>query len=340
MFDTNRVQRPEGHGLPAWALSVITHAAVLVVLGLAIRPGEPQGMPESERSVRIAAFRRAAPEPQYFIDSAEEQMDAEARTAASAAGTADAQLDALTPLPSQMAPAAVRPELDLPLPGQAEAELRAALPNVGSGERSREFARKTDYSKWVQQEAARIAASKPAGPLAEIQLFGGAPSSGRTFVFLLDRSKSMGSGGLNALAAAERELGVVLRALQPVHRFAVLAYHHEVVYLDQPRLLPATETNKGRLEKFFSGIAAFGQTEHELGIRAALAMAPDVVYVFTDSGEPHPSEIILQRMIKQARQQGTTVHAIHFGFGEPRDDGGFLRRLAEETGGGYTYVAL
>jgi len=52
-----------------------------------------------------------------------------------------------------------------------------------------------------EQEALRKAKGAR-GPLARIRLFGGAPATGRSFVFLIDRSKSMGSQGLGALAAA------------------------------------------------------------------------------------------------------------------------------------------
>ena len=45
----------------------------------------------------------------------------------------------------------------------------------------------------------------PSGPTAKMTLFGRA-GVGRSFVFLIDRSKSMGSQGLGAIAAAQREL--------------------------------------------------------------------------------------------------------------------------------------
>ncbi len=320
---------------PAWSLSLVFHAVLLVVLGLLLRPARPQGAAESDRPVQIAAFRQAAAQVEYFVEAEESQESA------TSAPQHSASSDMASALPSETAaPPAVNPELALPAAGTAPAEWNVALPGTQSGQPTRQFARKTDYSEWVRGEAARLAAQKPRGPVAELTVFGGAAATGRSFVFVIDRSKSMGSGGLNALAAAERELAGVLQALEPSHRFAVLAYHHEVVYLEQPRLLPATEANKRQLGKFFGGLAAYGQTEHQLGIQAGLALSPDVLYVFTDAGEPIPNDVVMRRMIREAQRQNTTIHTIRFGLGEPRDDGGFLRRLAEETGGGYTYVML
>lgn len=335
----------EDRNWPAWILSVAVHALLLIVIGLAVRSPTRRGSADPERRVGIALAFRTRPSVEYFED---DQLAAEAASAADGnpnefapaaaelAGPSDAE-----PLPSSVPRSAVSPELALPLPGDipSAAMGQLAAPET-SGRATRRPARQVDYSQWVQQEAARLRSLQPAGPTATVQLFGGSPAEGRSFVFLLDRSKSMGSGGLNALSAAERELGTALEALEPTHRFAVLAYHHEVVYMHEPRLLQATEQHKRRLSGFLNGLAAYGQTEHEYGLQAALALAPDVVYLFSDAGEPPPNEIAVRRLVRSAQSQRTTLHMIRFGFGPMRDDGGFMRRLADETGGGYTYVNM
>ena len=70
--------------------------------------------------------------------------------------------------------------------------------------------------------------------------FGSRAAVGNSFVFVIDRSKSMGGEGLGALDAAGEELTTALARLEPAHRFQVIAYHRQPVYLGQRRLLDAT----------------------------------------------------------------------------------------------------
>src|SRR5690349_13896223 len=68
-----------------------------------------------------------------------------------------------------------------------------------------------DVGSVVAEEQSRIRNSLPKGEPTSLSLFGGKSVKGRSFVFLIDRSKSM---RLGALAAAEKELISALSKLQ------------------------------------------------------------------------------------------------------------------------------
>jgi hypothetical protein len=191
----------------------------------------------------------------------------------------------------------------------------------------------------LAEEAARRAARASLGSATELSIFGSEAAVGRSFVFAIDRSKSMGGDGLNALEAARTELGRALRHLAGNHRFQVVAYHHQCVYLQRPRLLPATEDNKAAVGPFIGGLAALGGTGHDMALRASLALEPDAVFLLTDGGDPYLNDIQLAYIRKLAKGQ-TTIHCIRFGFGPSSETDHFMVRLARENGGGYTYVNM
>lgn len=197
-----------------------------------------------------------------------------------------------------------------------------------------------DFSDILAEENALRKARAAQGDAVSMSLFGGPNAQGRSFVFVVDRSKSMGSSGLDALDALAVELETALAHLEPVHRFTVIAYHHEPFYLDGRKLLAATDENKDKIATFFRRLAAFGQTEHELGVKAALYLDPDVIYLLTDGGLPAVEKPQRDLIAREARRSGTTIHSVHFGTRvAPRDDH-FLRLLAKENGGTYSYVRM
>jgi hypothetical protein len=191
----------------------------------------------------------------------------------------------------------------------------------------------------LAEEAALKAARRALGPTTEVSLFGSASAEGRSFVFAIDRSKSMGGNGLNALSSASAELSRALAHLSPKHRFQIIAYHHGCVYYKTPRLVSATDENRSGVTEFIDHLAAFGGTDHQMALRASLGMEPDVVFLLTDGGDPHLNDIQLANIRRLAEGQ-TTIHCIQFGFGELTDETNFMTRVARENGGGFTYVNM
>jgi hypothetical protein len=103
-------------------------------------------------------------------------------------------------------------------------------------------------------------------------------------------------------------------------------------------MLPATVGNKQQLIDFVKSLPAFGATEHEVGIFAALKLQPDAIFLLTDGGDPMLNSGQLKSI--RAAAKGTTIHCLHFGSGAKRDERSFLQILAEYTGGGYLYIDM
>ncbi|MCO6453971.1 MAG: VWA domain-containing protein [Pirellulaceae bacterium] len=322
------------HKVPAWALSVVLHVVGVVILGLTLQT-TPRGVSEApSRSVALVlASTSASGRTEYFDQSGQQASDAEATEAAEA-------------LPPALPPASAIPDLavpDLQLPGPAEAAGPAAdglvqTPSLVVSGRPATFPGQVDQAA-LDAEAARIRARGPSGPVAEVSLFGSARAVGRTFVFVIDRSHSMGGDGLGVLAEAEKELLRALSGLQPAHRFQIIAYHHKPAYFSDEGLIPVTPENLRRVSKFFGGLAAFGATRHDAALLAALREQPDVVFLLTDGGDPGLNSAALQQ-IRQRAKGRTTIHCLQFGFGPLQERDGFMTRLAADTGGSFGYVQV
>lgn len=189
----------------------------------------------------------------------------------------------------------------------------------------------------IAEEQRRLAASMPKGEPATISVFGSGGMTGRKFVFLIDRSNSMGSAGLGVLDRAAGQLTAAIAQLEEVHQFQVVAYHHETVVIDQRALLEATAANKSKVSEFIHGLAAFGATEHENGLIAALAFRPDVVVLMSDGGLPEMTDYQMET-VQRMCGKNTRLHCLQFGSGPLQQRNPFMRVLAEQNGGTYKYI--
>lgn len=322
--------------LSAALLSLVFHAAAFLLLGLVVQPSRQGLQSEPERTVQIVLARTNASNRDRY----EDRLDAtQKQTASSNTPEAEGRVaDELVPTVEQIAKT-VPSELALPVSGsfsQAAGTLSAKKFTATRSNAGR-IPFGGDLDKFVSEEQARLRANAPVGDPVEIELFGGPPAAGRSFLFLIDRSHSMGREGLGALEAAEQELLAALQPLQPFHKFQVVAYHHQCVFLNRREMLPATEENKRSVRGFLSNLAPFGATEHEMALHSALSHAPDVIYLLTDGGDPELSEPQIRTITKIAARR-TRIHCIQFGFGARQNNNHFLERLATQNGGGYLYV--
>ena len=181
----------------------------------------------------------------------------------------------------------------------------------------------------------------PRGPTAKLKLFNSPPVEGHSFVFVIDRSASMGAGGLGAIGAAAKELSAQLASLTPDQKFQVVAYNESAIYFTGRELIAATDENKQKLVAYIANLTDFGQTEHERGLLAALRLKPEVIYLLTDGGDPHLRPGQINFLAEHCRPR-TSIHCLHFGKGTadevPLDH--HLRRLAAESGGSYAFIAV
>lgn len=188
----------------------------------------------------------------------------------------------------------------------------------------------------IAKEQRRLKAKQPKGNPTSISVFDGTNMTGRRFVFILDRSQSMGGRGLGVLSQAQTELSNAINQLEPNHSFQIVAYHSKTITISERKLLPATEENKALVKPFLQRLAAFGSTEHTYGISAGLAFKPDAVVLLTDGGYPGLTESEMRRVRRLAG--GAEFHCIQFGLGPRQEKINFMTKLAGQCKGTFRYI--
>ncbi|HMO13804.1 MAG TPA: VWA domain-containing protein [Pirellulaceae bacterium] len=188
----------------------------------------------------------------------------------------------------------------------------------------------------IAADQARFAAEANQGPEASLSIFGSGVMTGRKFVFVIDRSKSMGSQGLGVLDLASIQLSEAISQLQANHQFQIVAYHREVTTIDGHRLIPATEENKEKVKVFIDSLAAFGATHHDTALIWATSYRPDVIVFISDGGLPILNRAQLDSIRRAAGR--AQIHSLEFGAGKRQGRGGFMEILAAENNGTYRYV--
>ena len=170
--------------------------------------------------------------------------------------------------------------------------------------------------------------------------FFGLIGEGYKFVYVFDRSGSMGGSGRNSLRTVKAELLQSLKNLDTVHQFQIIFYNERPVLFNPTgtpgRLAFATESNKQRAIRFIDSVAADGGTDHEEALKLAIRLQPDVIFFLTDADDPKLSPAQLAKIRDLAA--GIIINAIEFGPGPKPPGGSFLADLARQNGGGYAYV--
>jgi len=321
----------------AWIYSVILHVVLFVAIALLWTQSRPQGIVASETTREVGIVIAQNPNTsatEYF-----QQSDLPATT--------DDQQNNQE-VGSAAAPRAL-PDLELPdiaLPGMAKLNAPIAF---GAIENALSPSQLAGGVKGDHPSAASIAAAQarlphvsgPSGPRLQVSLFGSAPAVGHEFVFAIDRSKSMGGQGLNAMAAAQQQIISTLQGFEEQHHhFNIIAYHHRPTYFKKGNILAkSTPEILQTISPFFNGLAAFGGTDHEMGLLAALRFKPDVIFLLTDGGDPGLNRAQIGDLTRHCGSR-TTVHAIQFGFGPLRDETNFMIKIAAATGGNFHYVNM
>ncbi len=178
---------------------------------------------------------------------------------------------------------------------------------------------------------------------AQVGMFG-LVAEGYKFVYVIDRSGSMGDSSRAVLRAVTAELARSLETLDSVHQFQIVFYNEKPVVFNPtgvPGKLPfATDDNKRRALRFIDTITPDGGTRHDAALKLALGLRPDVIFFLTDGDKPQLTEAETDKIVDKA--VGTAIHVIQFGLGSQplANSEGFLKRLVEKTRGQYTYVDL
>jgi hypothetical protein len=295
---------------------MLLHMALLIVLAISLRMNTPQGA-ATERIAEVGIVLRNSEAGEEFFEG--EQDGAEAPHTNAAESPGGGAIDELLSDTPAVDPTAALPKAFARLgPGDLESG------GIGS----------------AQGAAEGPGRGPPAvGGRARTQVFG-IEGEGYKFVYLFDRSGSMGGTGNSALAVAKAQLLQSLNSLERTHQFQIIFYNQRASAFNPTgagsRLLFATDRNKELAARFVRGMTADGGTHHEDALLAAIALRPDVIFFLTDADEPRLWPSQLERLRRRAA--GVTIHAIEFGFGPQQNARNFLVQLARQNGGRHTYV--
>ena len=218
--------------------------------------------------------------------------------------------------------------------------LPAAL--IGSSVSAKEPAKKAtdaEPSPEKQLEGLGFTLAPHEGGKGRTVLFG-LVGEGYKFVYVIDRSGSMGGDGRQALRKAKAELIRSIKQLDKVHQFQLVFYNERPVVFNPTgssgRLAFATDENKERAIRFLDTIAADGGTAHEDALRVAIRLRPDVIFFLTDADDPKLTSAQLAKIRRLAA--GIRINAVEFGPGPKPAGRSFLADLAGQNGGKYVYV--
>ena len=171
--------------------------------------------------------------------------------------------------------------------------------------------------------------------------FFGMTGQGTRFVFVLDRSGSMGDPGGLPIRAAKRELITSLDQLSEMQQCYVLFYNEDVRVLNPTgvagRLVYASEPNKRALARLVERVSPDGATDHMVGLRQALALRPDVIFLLTDGDANDDLTEADLAKITRFNSSRASIYVVQFG---PEQEGNRLELLAEQNGGQHKYVDI
>ena len=301
--------------VPSWCLSAVFHAVLLIVLAILIQPRTfKQAAGERTAEVGIALKSLDGERTYFETESDDTSPSADASASADAAG----------PLLAKGPPSDPTDVLPKPLnvlgPGALEGGGAPSAAEATSGPGARRAI---------------------AGGGARVGLFG-TEGEGFKFVYVFDRSESMGGSGRNALRAAKAELKRSLESLDTNHQFQIIFYNEQPVQFNPTgrvgKLAFGNEPNKRRAVRFIDSIIPSGGTEHESALMLALKLQPDVVFFLTDGDEPQMAPGQLAKIHRYAG--GTVINTIEFGVGPKQGQYNFLQKLASQNGGNYVYVDI
>ncbi len=285
----------------AWALSLTLHGVTLALWAAwAGRPCEAPGpigaVPQQVNSLSIGVVQLAAP--------AQAAPAARSSAPPPAAAPAELPLAFLREPPCAPPPNPIASLLSPP-------DLRPARPNAVQSVEHREPAATPQvapvaHASPVAHTSGSVSVSVP--PPGAATAFFGVPAVGRSVVFVLDRSASMGLDG--RLDRARREVVASLRLLPPSAKFQVIAYDRSALPLQiagRIGLLPATPDAVAAAAARLDGLAAEGGTDHLRALQEALILQPDVIYFLTDEDELTPAQV---RDVTQRNRGRVCIHAL------------------------------
>ena len=299
-------------GIPAWLFSFVFHVFVIALLILLIQPFQRGAGDVENRSGGIVLVNMDAKQTEFLdegdVDSANQQSESAANP-----------------------PPAPAPTEELPpeLPGFESSP--AMVTGVGE-EFSENLPGAEDLLENVSQN------NRPIGGEVTTEVFG-VKGTGTRFVYVFDRSASMEGYSGKPLKAAKQQLLRSLNSLGEIHQFQIIFYNDKTTVFrpepGEPQMLFATEGVKQKANRFVTSMRGDRGTDHLSALKAALRLAPDVVFLLTDAeGGLSVPEL---REISKWNRSAAVINTIEFGVNSGPGSDRSLQTLATQNGGQYSY---
>lgn len=160
--------------------------------------------------------------------------------------------------------------------------------------------------------------------------FFGLEARGERFVFVVDRSGSMGGEKLDA---AKAELLRAVRGLKRDAKFYTIFFNDHEEPMPARDLVRATEANKRGHFTWVSGIRADDGTDPTSAMIRALGLKPDAIWLLSDGIFEGSAADAIQRANPGRKVQ---IHAIAF---YSREGEAVLKRIAKDNRGRYRFVS-
>ena len=300
--------------LPSWVASAIVHTVLLVLLAcLTLKPAD------LEKMVMIDS-------QDGHDDLAVEPMNLDASLELDSALSVETQtlpVDASMDLGEIDTESAVMDPLDVIKPTGSEYN-NAALSKAFSAADAKRLAGQVNSKNGKKAS------------------FLGVEASGSKFVFVVDRSGSMGGA---RWMQARQELINSIRGLSETQEFFIVLYNHKASTMlgmlgDELQLVQANAENLDKVEQWLYRQTPGGNTSPRNAMRIAMDLEPDSIYLLSDGEFRDGTVEDLQKRNrhKKGERRGmvkTAVHCISFKSlsGAPT-----LQLIAQQNNGSYVFV--
>jgi len=305
--------------VPAWLMSLVLHATLVLALALTLEVAPRGGPVEQTASGGIVLVKHSDGHREYFDGGDESSVPQQSPTVASEKMSATA----------------------LPSTAELPVDLSGVLPSTG------DLVGTGNVGGVLPNAGELTVGSGPGrapGGSTKTQVFG-VQGSGSKFIYVFDRSGSMGGHRKAPLRAAKSELIASLADLDKIHQFQIIFYNERPNIFNPsgstPRLIWGDQRGKTLAGRFVQSIVAAGGTRHMEALTMAVKLRPDVIFFLTDAKEPQMTEEQLQTIRRLNRHAEASINTIEFGYGAAdKTTENFLVRLARENHGQHVYVDI
>lgn len=327
---------------PAWLISVLFHAVIVILLGLlSVSVDQHMGDP-----LALDVFSTYSPDP----DRLDESFGADLDDVEPVQLTDEFQALPTAPTASNLASESVT------LAGAVadlESNWQKMIPSGDAGAALMASAGGGTAGDGEGGGTAKGRSGEGSAIMDRTSFFGLAGEGGK-FVYVFDRSDSMNAvltrysegtlvGTIVPLEAAKRELKRSLSTLSDASEFQIVFYNGTVESIGsghyEGTMFRATLQNKELAYDYIDQTPGVGSTDHRIALDAAAGLEPDVMFLLTDAQRHDDlSPETVARIIKYCKRHHIVINVVHLSD-RPRADSTMIV-MAEGTGGKHVFLDL